>query len=256
MDEDELIYFSEEVQEEFFYYIENKFGKGPKSKTRALEEAINNWISTEKYSLELSSLINDLADKDGINAPRHAAHALREFDDKKAVKALIKSLKNKDIFVRRKAAISLGYIRDEISIKPLIKSLNDDDPSVRDHAIWALSEMGEISIQPLIYALSSKDNYIRSGAASSINKMDLIFKFANLNKAIINSLDDEYNIVRRRAINTLEKIDYKDNSITNSLIKALKDDDLLDKQNALLALGKIGNKNSIEHILKARTDDD
>ena len=167
MVENELIHFSEELEDEFFFHVENKFGKGPKSKTRALEEAIKNWISIEKYSMELSSLINDLQDKDKISAPRHAAHALRDFDDKKAVIALIKSLKNEDIFVRRKAAISLGYIRDESSIKRLIKSLNDEDSSVRDHAIWALSEMGEISIQPLIYALSSKDNYIRSGAGFS-----------------------------------------------------------------------------------------
>ena len=80
--------------------------------------------------------------------------------------------------------------------------------------------------------------------------MELLFKFANLNKAIIDSLNDEYNIVRRRAINSLEKIGYKDNIITYSLIKSLEDDDLFVKQNALLALGKIGNNNSIEHSMR------
>jgi len=256
MDDNELILFSEDIQDEFLYFVEKKFGNGPKSKTRALEEAITKWISNEKYSVELSSLIKDLDDKDGINSPRHAAHALREFDDKKAVKALVKSLKNNDLFIRRKSAISLGYIKDESSIKPLIKSLNDDDSSVRDNAVWALSEMGEISLNPLIDALSSKDNYVRSGAASSINRMNLLDKFANLNKAIIAALDDEYNVVRRRAINTIEKIDHKDSIVTNSLIKALEDKDLFVKQNSLLTLGKIGNENSIEYIIKARNDED
>ena len=256
MNENELILFSEDIQDEFYYYVEKKFGNGPKSKTRALEEAIKKWISNEKHSIELNSLIKDLDDTNGINRPRHAAHALREFEDKKAVKALIKCLKNKDLFIRRKAAISLGYIKDESSIKPLIKSLNDVDPSVRDNAVWSLSEMGEISINPLIDALSNKDKYVRSGAASSINRMELLNKFANLNNGIIAALGDEYNVVRRRTINTIEKLNHKDNVITNSLIKTLEDKDLFVKQNSLITLGKIGNENSIEYIIKARTDED
>lgn len=255
MEANELNFIDEEIREDFFYYVKNKFGNGPKSKVRALEEALEHWISKEEYSMELSSLINDLNDKDGINAPRYAAHALKEFEDKKSVKALIKALKHKDTFVRRKAAISLGHLRDESSINPLINSLKDEDSSVRDNAVWALAEMGELTIESLIDAKYSRNNYIRAGAISAIHRMALIDKLANLNRAVIGSLNDEYNVVRRRAIKILGKMNYNDNEATYSLIQALNDEDLFVKENALLTLGQIGNEDSIKYIIQARSDD-
>lgn len=256
MGENELNFIDDQIKDEFFFYVENNFGSKPKSKIRALKMALEDWISNEQYNMELTSLINDLNNTEGINAPRHAAHALREYDDKKAINALNKALNHEDIFVRRKAAVSLGYICDESSIKPLIIALKDEDSNVRSNADWSLSVIGESAIDPLIDALSSRNKHVRSGAASALNKMELISKFADLKKAIIESLDDEYNVVRRRAISTLEKMDYKDNTVTYALIDALDDNDLLVRQNALITLGKIGNEHSLEYIIRARSDED
>lgn len=252
----EINSISEEIRDEFLDYVNKKFGNGHKSRIKALEEALKDWISKEKHSLELLSLIEDLDNNDEINAPRHAAHALRNFDDKKSVNALIKALKSEEVHIRRRAALSLGHIGDESSVKHLIKCLSDSDSGVRDNAVKSLAGMGNVSLKHLMESLHDRNEHIRAGALMAFNKMEILENLTDLNYMLLELLDDEDSVVRRRAVKSLETMGYADDKTTSGLIKALDDEDLLVRQNALITLGKVGNKDAIEYIIRATSDED
>ena len=126
---------------------------------------------------------------------RRAATKLGKIGDPKAVKVLIKALKDDDRFVRKASARSLGKIKNKKSIKALIKVLGDADGDFRYAAKESLVEIGETSENDLILALESKNNYQREMAIEALGEIGS----ENSTKYLKKGLLDEDSKVRWRA---------------------------------------------------------
>lgn len=89
---------------------------------------------------------------------RHAARALGQIGDTRAVKPLISSLlRDRRREVRKAAARSLGQLRDARAAEPLISALRDRVLAVREAAIAALAGMGDSRVVPqLVDALNNR----------------------------------------------------------------------------------------------------
>lgn len=88
-----------------------------------------------------------------------------------AVNPLIESLTNKSSSVRLKAAEALGIIGDKRALRPLIKRLKEDtDYTVRAGAAWALGLLKgtDKAAAPLIAALKDKNTRVGSRAVESL----------------------------------------------------------------------------------------
>lgn len=100
-----------------------------------------------------------------------AIDALGKIGDRAATQALIRKLKAPEDFVRGAAADALGEIGDERAVPALARALDDPDWSVRDSAAGALGEIGDPSANEfLISALSDRDWAVRGAVARALNE--------------------------------------------------------------------------------------
>lgn len=99
----ELESIDEWKKNKFLELAHQKFGKNEKAKTRALEEALDQWITREHESNELYALIEDLKSNESALSRKRAAFKLGNFNNRYAVNALVKALNDKDIHVRGSA---------------------------------------------------------------------------------------------------------------------------------------------------------
>ena len=93
-------------------------------------------------TMVIDALVRALKDTDA-GVRRHAARALAEMGDSRAVAGLVDALADKDREVRRAAVSALGEIGDSSALEPLIRAMKDEDPEVRRRAIAAIAELGE-----------------------------------------------------------------------------------------------------------------
>ncbi len=104
--------------------------------------------------LESVPLLIRLLDDPG--AAMHAARALGELRDRRAVAPLIKALEKEEL--RDDAVIALGKIKDPAATIPLTVTLRDRKKGIREHSADALAEIADPAAVPaLIEAL--KDSY-------------------------------------------------------------------------------------------------
>jgi len=96
-------------------------------------------LGEAKDARAVEPLIAALGDK---GCGHTAANALAKIG-KPAVETLIVALKNENPFVRRNAAKALGEIKDFSAEEPLTSALKDESPAVRRNASIALREMGK-----------------------------------------------------------------------------------------------------------------
>ncbi|NEO47750.1 MAG: NACHT domain-containing protein [Moorea sp. SIO4A3] len=167
----------------------------------------------------------------------------------KAIPELIKSLDNKNLYVRISAAEALGEIGTEATIDPLIKFLDDPDPSVRISAASALGKIGtEARIDPVIKCLHDPDYSVRRMAAEAMGEIGTEVAIDRL----IKSLDDPDYSVRRMAAEALGEIGTE--ATIDPLIKLLDDDHSDVRGRGADALGKIGTEATIDPLIKLLDD--
>jgi len=143
---------------------------------------------------------------------RHASEALVQIGDP-AVKQLINTLKDSDLFVRRSAAKALGRIGNALAVDPLIAALKSDDAEVRRLAAEALGRIGSaLAVDPLIAALKSDDAEVRRLAAEALGRIGSALA-------------------------------------VDPLIAILKDNDVNVLESAAEALGRIGNTLAIDPLI-------
>lgn len=105
-------------------------------------------------------------------------HALKDVEDvrlqvvialgkteKTAVPLLIDALKDPDADIRRDAAWNLGNLGDERAIPALTEALKDQDDDVRFHVARNLGKFEEPAVPFLLDALEDPDEYVRRYAA-------------------------------------------------------------------------------------------
>jgi HEAT repeat protein len=131
-----------------------------------------------------------------------AAVVLGRMRDERAVEALIVTLHDSNVWVRRCAAMSLGKI-GAVTIEPLMAALKDEDVGVRVSAAYALSQIGEPALFPLLDALHNPNVTIRVYAVHALGDLGDARAIQPLQEAVNNDPDQK---VRRSAEKALLKL--------------------------------------------------
>ena len=226
------------------------------------------------YSVQcqLSKSISKIANKDTVdtltkflcNEDRSikigAALTLGEIGDKRAVKPLIRTLKDTDEEVIRNTAEALGEIGDKRAVKPLIEIL--EYPNffteyffTEYYIVTALSKIKDKrAVRPLITLLNTNFD----SSVDVDRKITIAQALGNIggNQAIdtlIKLLDKEqpFNL-RKWVLRTIQE--KKIYEALNSILAILKNDHLIIRENAILALGEIGNEKAILPIIDCLED--
>lgn len=83
--------------------------------------------------------------------------------------SLIEALKNRDVKIRRVAALILGKNKAIEAIIPLVESMHDG--LIRDEAAIAICNFGNLSLNPLLQLLKHPQSNIRMNAAFTLGKL-------------------------------------------------------------------------------------
>ena len=153
------------------------------------------------------------------------------------VGTLVQDLKDNDLIVRLHAAKALGEAKDARAVEPLIAALGDKGCGYT--AANALAKIGKPAVEPLIVALKNENPFVRRNAAEALGEI----KDSSAVKPLINALNDNDLIVRRNAAKALGKI--KDSSAEESLTSALKDESPAVRRNAAIALRDMGKPEAV-----------
>lgn len=153
------------------------------------------------------------------------------------VDTLVQDLKDNDLIVRLHAAKALGEAKDARAVEPLIVALGDK--SCGHTAANALAKIGKPAVETLIVALKNENPFVRRNAAEALGEI----KDASAVKPLIDALKDNDLIVRRNAAKALGKI--KDSSAEESLTSALKDESPAVRRNAAIALREMGKPEAV-----------
>ena len=172
-------------------------------------------------------------------------------DNSATIEALTEALRDEDAEVRQHAVFALTQIGGPRATQALMAALKDADPEVRAKAVWGLGvRPGDGMVDQLMGALRDSNAEVRQKAAWSLGlKGD--------NRAIpslINALKDENDEVRQMAAWALG---LKGNSqAVEPLMDALRDKDADVRGMAAWALGLRGDKRAAKALNAALKDED
>jgi HEAT repeat protein len=157
----------------------------------------------------IQSLVTDLASEDGVVRIK----ARRQLVDYKsrAVAPLIKTLSNKNDYVRWEAAKALSQIGSPASIRALLRALEDNMFDVRWLAAEGLIRIGEKAVVPMLKKLvkHSDSFWLREGIHHVMHDMNK-GKFREVLKPVLVALESNEPsltgpLAARAALNTLVK---------------------------------------------------
>jgi HEAT repeat protein len=208
-------------------------------------------------------------------ARRNATWALGFVKDKRAVKALIERLSDKDIDVRREAALGLKRLSDPASVPELIKALfHDENAGVRFDAARALGDIEDPRVvYPLINALKNDPDWGVRGicacalghtkdakAVEALGAMLVADAFCSeacwtheMAAWALAKIRDKEECTRRRASWALIRIGQPAAPAATS---ALRDPNHLVRERAALILGWIEDDTALYPLLRAIEDDE
>ena len=222
-------------------------------------------IKKLKKEKDIEKLIMALSYEKDDDIVVEAAQALGELKDKRAIEPLVKILNDEEIdyYARIGAAKSLGHIKDKRATEPLIKALEENrGDEIRYTIVEALGKIKDPSATaPIFTALKEFDRFIYKEMiergvdikdTDAINRYNLTgsggyTEFKNVAikalikigkkdiEPIIAGLENYNNYIRFRAAEILGII--KDKRAADSLIAALKDQDVLVRDNVAEAFG-------------------
>lgn len=153
------------------------------------------------------------------------------------VDTLVQDLKDNDLIMRLHAAKALGEAKDARAVEPLIAALGDK--GCGHTAANALAKIGKPAVEPLVVALKNENPFVRRNAAEALGEI----KDASAVKPLVDALKDDDLIVRRNAAKALGKI--KDASAEEPLTSALKDESPVVRRNAAIALREMGKPEAV-----------
>jgi HEAT repeat protein len=171
-------------------------------------------------------------------------------DNSSTIEALTGALKDEDAEVRQHALFALTQIGGPRAIEALTAAVKDPDPEVRQKAVWGLGiSPGDGMVDLLIGALKDAHPEVRQKAAWSLGlKGD-----QRSVQPLINALRDESKDVRRVAAWALG---LKGNSqAVEPLVDALKDNDAEVRGTAAWALGLRADKRAAKALKAALKDE-
>ncbi|WP_447973086.1 HEAT repeat domain-containing protein [Nitrospira sp. Kam-Ns4a] len=173
------------------------------------------------------------------------AEAVGEEEVKDEIQIQIDLLKDPDWAIRREAVITLGEMGDERCVEPLVRALRDGDWQVREVAVEALGQVGSPAVDLLIKQLRDWD--VRKFAIRALGKI----KDERVLEPLVQQLrSDEFGEDATDALVELGE------PAVERLIAALADKDERIRRQAIIALGRIGDRRAVEPLIEKTKDKD
>ncbi len=179
-----------------------------------------------------SKLSQRISDPDNITRIRvNITKALANTKDSQAVYPLLYCLNSKDenYKVKLSCAEALGKIGDRYAVLPLMNILEDETESsvyVKESAVSALGMIGdEKAVDSLVSILESKKGFL-----------------------------DKFTFLKERALEALNKINFKGDRVFNALVKSLRDESPQVRINAIEVLMNSDDERAIDLIKGMLTD--
>jgi HEAT repeat protein len=177
-----------------------------------------------------------------FNVQESAACILGQIGNQQVLEPLIAALLNDNWIVRSQAARALGRIGDPRAIDTLILLLQDKVSAVRDEAVTALTALRELSVPTLLDALNHKEWKVRLRAIEALAYL----KPQAATEPLLALLDhDPDTAVRQDAIRALGEIG--DPRSVKRLLQMMDQPSL--KTQAISALGRIGNPQAVPKLI-------
>lgn len=212
-------------------------GETEKQREAAFEARDGNMVNTVPFLVEL--LVSP-----SLGVQEAADMALRKIGGQESIHALIPYLRSDSPQVRNLAMDILRHIGHQ-DIDSLLTLLDDDDPDMR---IFGADILGAtrsyLAVKPLCQVLlNDYEVNVRYQAAVSLGELGRVEASECLNKAFS---DEEW--VQYAVVEALSKL--RDESSTQSLIKALTHSSELVTSMIVDALGEMGNFKAVPMLLK------
>lgn len=185
-------------------------------------------------------------DQPDLSVQEAASTILSTIADERVLPSLIKALRSNDWIVRMHAAKALGLIRHTDTVVPLIPLLQDKVKAVREEAAIALAAVGDAAIPCLVQALKHEDWLVRLHAVESLGKSRSPHAVEPLLSALFNDRDSA---VREDAVRALGKIG--DARAIGHLCVAMREPSL--RTVAVEALGHIGDPCAVPALIDVVT---
>ncbi|MBQ3642061.1 HEAT repeat domain-containing protein [bacterium] len=192
------------------------------------------------------------------------AKALANTKDSQAVYPLLYCLNNKEenYKIKLSCAEALGKIGDKYAVLPLMKVVEDENEHsvyVKESAVSALGMIGDekavdslVSILEMKKGLLDKFTFLKERALEALNKLN--FKGDRVFNALVKSLRDESAQVR---INAIEVLMNSEDDRAIDLIKGMLEDNNQEVvQNAVIALYNLLGDDILEEIINSETMND
>lgn len=210
-------------------------------------------------------LAQRITDSDNLTRLRvNITKVLANTKDAQAVYPLLYCLNNKDenYKIKLSCAEALGKIGDKYAVLPLMNILEDDSEQsvyVKESAVSALGMIGdEKAVDSLVSILESKKGFLdkftflKERALEALNKLN--FKAEKVRSALIKSLRDESPQVR---INAIEVLMNSEDPQAEKLIRGMLEDNNREVvQNAVIALYNMIGDSILNEILRDETATD
>jgi len=177
-----------------------------------------------------------------LTVQESASSVLAAIADTRVLTQLMTALASPDWIVRMHAAKALGRIRDPEAIGGLVPRLQDSVKAVREEASAALAAIGEAALPSLLAALTHSEWLVRLHAVEALGKTRSTEGVVPLLSVLFN---DQDRAVREDAVRALGQIG--DARAVEFLITALKEAGL--RPLAAEALGLIGDRRAVPVLI-------
>ncbi len=182
-----------------------------------------------------------LTDPD-LSIQESASAILVTIADERVLAPLIKALHSGDWIVRMHVAKALGRIRNADAVVPLIPLLQDKVKAVREEAAASLAAIGDAAIPSLLKTLQHEDWLVRLHAVESLGKAQSKRAVEPLLSVLFNDRDSA---VREDAVRALGEIG--DPQAVEYLFTAMRELGL--RTLAVEALGRIGDPRAVPVLI-------
>lgn len=196
----------------------------------------------------LDSLVTSL-EADDASVRRHAATALGQLRDARALPALIAALRDEDPSVREHAATALGELGDSGAAPALEDALGDANARVREHVATALGQIGDAAGAPPLgqALLTDSDPRVREHVASALGQIGDPAAIPPLTHVLS---EDANARVREHAASALGQAGKNDDGAFRALVDAFENDESVRvRAHAAFGLGLIGDRRAFDLLV-------
>jgi HEAT repeat protein len=171
-----------------------------------------------------------------------ASSVLATLADARVLAPLVKALASPNWIVRMYAAKALGRIKDSEAVAPLVPLLQDKVKAVREETSTALAAIGEGALSSLLAALTHAEWLVRLHAVEALGKTRSPDAVNPLLSVLFN---DQDRAVREDAVRALGQIG--DARAVEFLMTAMKEAGV--RPLAVEALGRIGDRRAVPVLI-------